>query len=421
MLTEEETIRRLVGSQRDCGFSLKFVLQKQGNDWRVCSALIKLIKSCSVKGGILDYGNYLFGEIILSIDDGLKTISYLYNDMKLLIPNIAEFVVITHDRMQLLCSRQKHWLFKNEWSTNLSSFNVIQSNQGSPSADELLKEGLPYYPNLSDAIIDFLNLSTDYFQNYGTIYIQLSDYRARISELRLVFSKVYLIIETPEISNEKLVVKCFGRAGSKITAIGDLYPKDGKVEFEVGFRPDNLNIALLSREDGTKIDGKELGTWRSAEDETIIIERSEEEILFLAKKGENQNLEYKLNTDDEKKKTDLVETVVAFSNTDGGLLIVGVANDGSILGCNQNKEDLLKMIHDSIDPPPQNIAISEKAMGSNKIITIEIPEGNNPPYQSKRDKNMYVRHNANDMRIERSELIELLERHKNNQPHTLSY
>jgi ATP-dependent DNA helicase RecG len=107
--------------------------------------------------------------------------------------------------------------------------------------------------------------------------------------------------------------------------------------------------------------------------------------------------------------------VVAFSNTDGGLILVGIADDGSIMGCSQNQEDLLKMIHDSIDPPPQKINISGKSIGSSKIIVVEIPEGDNPPYQSKRDKNMYVRHNANDMRTERSELMELIEQHENNQ------
>jgi len=44
-----------------------------------------------------------------------------------------------------------------------------------------------------------------------------------------------------------------------------------------------------------------------------------------------------------------------------------------------------------------------------KIIIIEVPTGDNPPYQSKRDKNFYIRHNASDMRIERAELLKLIE------------
>jgi hypothetical protein len=115
-----------------------------------------------------------------------------------------------------------------------------------------------------------------------------------------------LTIENPEIDSENLIVKSFAKTGSKITSTDDLYPEEGKVEFDVGFRPDNLNIALLSSPNGVKIDGEELSTWWSTEDEKITVERSEEEILFLAKEGENQNLEYKLNTDDEKKKTDLI-------------------------------------------------------------------------------------------------------------------
>jgi predicted HTH transcriptional regulator len=45
----------------------------------------------------------------------------------------------------------------------------------------------------------------------------------------------------------------------------------------------------------------------------------------------------------------------------------------------------------------------------NKIVIIDVAEGNDKPYQSKRDKNWYVRHNATDMRMERSELMKFIE------------
>lgn len=45
------------------------------------------------------------------------------------------------------------------------------------------------------------------------------------------------------------------------------------------------------------------------------------------------------------------------------------------------------------------------------MIVVEVPEGENKPYRSKRDKNFYVRHNASDMRMERSELFSFLEKY----------
>jgi predicted HTH transcriptional regulator len=45
-----------------------------------------------------------------------------------------------------------------------------------------------------------------------------------------------------------------------------------------------------------------------------------------------------------------------------------------------------------------------------KVILVEVPEGEDKPYQSKRDKNWYVRHNSNDMMMERSEMFQLLQK-----------
>ena len=49
-------------------------------------------------------------------------------------------------------------------------------------------------------------------------------------------------------------------------------------------------------------------------------------------------------------KKEFLETVVAFSNTSGGMIIIGIDNNGQVRGSKANKEDLLKMIYDSCDP-----------------------------------------------------------------------
>jgi hypothetical protein len=81
---------------------------------------------------------------------------------------------------------------------------------------------------LSYAIIDFLNLSSDNFQNNGTIYTQINDYRARIAQLRLVFTKVRLTIENPEIDSENLIVKSFAKPVQKLQALTIFTPKKEK-------------------------------------------------------------------------------------------------------------------------------------------------------------------------------------------------
>jgi ATP-dependent DNA helicase RecG len=153
--------------------------------------------------------------------------------------------------------------------------------------------------------------------------------------------------------------------------------------------------------------------WRE-EGEGVLTERPEEEIRSLLKAGESQNLEYKQHVDDENKKNDFIETVVAFLNTNRGIILLGVQDDGSAVGSQKNAEDIQKLIHDSCDPPPKDIKIEEKKISRNRVILVDVPEGDEKPYQSKRDKNFYIRHNASDMRMERSELISLSEERTKN-------
>jgi predicted HTH transcriptional regulator len=51
--------------------------------------------------------------------------------------------------------------------------------------------------------------------------------------------------------------------------------------------------------------------------------------------GENQTQDFKFAIDDQKK---IARTLVAFANTDGGRLLIGVKDNGKIVGCNPEEE-----------------------------------------------------------------------------------
>ncbi len=74
----------------------------------------------------------------------------------------------------------------------------------------------------------------------------------------------------------------------------------------------------------------------------LFVQRSDspEEIIMLIKKGENEKLEFKstlrtnLHTGEHDKKIEnaALKTIVAFLNSEGGTLLIGVSNEGEILG-----------------------------------------------------------------------------------------
>jgi len=409
MAQDKDILLSVIKKQKNCEFSLRFILQKDVAQWMLCFALLKLIKKGQRKKIEYNYGEYIIAEKILSIKEGLEIIDGLFNDceeMKLLIPDYDEFKVHRNQKAQFLASKVNYGFLFYDWPIRFCSFNVVDK-VGSDRQDEFLKEGLPYYPGLNEAIIDFFELSTEFFSSFGQAYVVISDYRGRIEYMTLIFSKAKPKLDLTELRNEDIVLKAFARSGSRMVTLKDIYPQEDDVEFDICFNPERLYVALLSKDDNMKVDGKEFGTWRG--EKGVVIERPKEEILFLARAGESQTLEYKGDIVEENK-NDFIETVVAFSNTNRGVILVGVSDYGEIRGTEKKAEDLERMIHDCCDPPPNNVKVEEIKINDEKnVIVVDVPLGENLPYQSKRDKNFYVRHNANDMRMERSELNKIFE------------
>lgn len=75
-----------------------------------------------------------------------------------------------------------------------------------------------------------------------------------------------------------------------------------------------------------------------------------EEIENLIKQGESQNIEFK---DSLSLKREIGETVSAFSNTNGGTILIGVSDFGEIIGIEVGKmtlEDLANYLKMHTDP-----------------------------------------------------------------------
>jgi hypothetical protein len=415
MENEKNRLLYFIGKQKDCEFSLRFFLQRETDMLKNIFTMLKLVKKGTRKERKYDYGEYVLGEKLLSIQEGEKAISSIYgNDDgkgiqgKLAIPDYNDFLIKGRQEAYFTYSNRRYGYIQEKWPMRVYKFGIEQSNV--QPRGELLQKGAPYYPDINNAIIHFFEIAVEQFNPRGEAWIVILDYRARIKSLKLIFSKVELELDSPEIEFEDLVLKYFATSDLKGVASPDIYPSSKSFKIGLDFQPDTLSFVLLSRQDNYKIDGKEFYKWRG-EGEGIIIERPKEEILSLARAGESQNLEYKYDVIEEKNKTDFIETVVAFLNSNKGTILVGVKDNGEISGSQKDPEDLHKIIHDGCDPPPKGIKIKEQKIEEfKKVIIVEVPKGEDPPYQSKKDEIFYVRHNGSDMRVKRSELLDLLKK-----------
>jgi hypothetical protein len=412
MRDEKQALLQLLDKQENCEFCLKFIIQKSNSSWRNLLTILMLVKKGTENETKYDYDEFILVKKLLTIEEGCHIISSLLSKTnekgKLSIPGYAEFFLESSPVANFLRSRQAHHLVRSLWPTRYLECRVQQDQVCQDWSRELFDEKLPYYPNLNEAAMSFLDLKIENFGLHGYVYVIIPDYRARMEFMKLAFSKIDLKLHSPELPLSDLIIKVFAKSKQNRVVLPDKNPNSENVTFDVGFQPEYLEAVLISKQDNIKIDGKEFAAWRS-EAEGIFLERPDEEIMSLLKAGESQNLEYKLDVVDEKGRNDLVETVIAFLNTNKGSIVVGVSDDGTIVGTHTNAESLRKMIHDCCDPPPTGLRVEERTIEDKKIIIIDVAEGNDKPYQSKRDKNLYVRHNGTDMRMERSELMRLID------------
>lgn len=98
---------------------------------------------------------------------------------------------------------------------------------------------------------------------------------------------------------------------------------------------------------------------------------NEKTILDLTAKGESETLEFKRSFD-----KDAIEAITAFANTKGGILLVGVEDNGNIVGTPVNKETIQNWINNvkqatvpSVIPDMEPVEV-----GNKEVVFIKVAE-----------------------------------------------
>lgn len=143
---------------------------------------------------------------------------------------------------------------------------------------------------------------------------------------------------------------------------------------------------------------------------------STKELEILVKQGEHERLEFKLKANFPEK---IVKELVAFANTKGGTLLVGVNDDRSIPGLKFAGEDFFvlqqaidKLIRPELSYETEFVHLSDKK----SVLVFRVKEGERKPYFVKDNESegaiCYVR--VADMSVKASkEMREILRRSRN--------
>ena len=104
-------------------------------------------------------------------------------------------------------------------------------------------------------------------------------------------------------------------------------------------------------------------------------------IQTLISQGEHQHLDFKFEISDARK---IARSFVAFANTGGGKLLIGVKDNGVIAGVRTEEE--LYMVEAAASyycTPPVPYSLSKWEYDGKTVLEVSIPEGAQKPYYAK--------------------------------------
>ena len=105
---------------------------------------------------------------------------------------------------------------------------------------------------------------------------------------------------------------------------------------------------------------------------------------------ETENIEFKAQFTEE-----IYKEVIAFANTDGGVVFVGIDNNGNAVGLadvDQEYTQITNGIRDAIVPDVTMFV--RFSIQDNRVVRIAVSEGSNKPYYLKGKRWRCVRRNA---------------------------
>lgn len=315
----------------------------------------------------------------------------------------------------------RRFLTKNnpysKFSGNL--FSTHQGGQQNYYNEKLISHDQPYYPNIFKAIPDWVGISDfngDRDSRLKTIQLFLPELQAHIKEVS--YAEEQKTIQIDVVNQNKSRELYISGGYQTITGYKQINTIVKTPVIEIKADPVDINdirdyeIYLLDK-------ANNIVDYYTGKIETTNTPDTpiEDDIKRYMTYGEGEQIEYKpyIKAHD-KKINELIETVIAFLNTEGGYIFIGVNDNIIIEGVEDGISNdphikdptlekklghycgyLYKEISDRLDKHAP-LDITPIGYGDHSIIVIDIPKGSNKPYYNIQTREIYIRRGANNFR-----------------------
>lgn len=362
----------------------------------------------------LDYGSLALYELPLKVEEVTSVLKNLVERGKLVISELAEIplegrFVYFFEKGYL---HSRHEQLSIEWPANVFTFDADEGFRGHIRGGTLVTKSLPLYPDPFNAIQNELHVDLRRYEGWqNKVVLLVPNYMARISHINIAKSHLSVHVETLETSSSGLTGKLYVEypIGSDNTEF--LFDRD-VVDISLRDRPSQIWLYLLDRDEGNVLDYRRvrLGWGRPPSQEGVTLDITLDDLREIIEQGENETVEFKLQAKGRDPSGDeLVETVVAFANGQGGIILVGIDDNRNIAGvssASNTKKAVESIIRRRCDPVPQ-YSIDSRKVDDKPIVLVSVFEGRHKPYLV-RGKGPYIRVGSNDYTPLKYELDELM-------------
>ncbi len=385
---------------------LRFVIVKGGERNILYTGRLDFLNSADRKSTerLYDYGNVTFASQIVGVKEALEKIEQIGRKETVSIRDISSLEIeeVSFDTPWFIPSKSMWGYVNYDWP-HINTFIALRSQlHVSTSFGSLVKLGLPAYPSFEDAIRLFLDLDSKQYTTDRRVIIVVPDYRARITGVLVSNKKITLQVDslTPD-KNKDIIGKFYFSDGHRSYNSPELQLQDGVITHSLEFDSPDFIGAYLVNNEGDRLDYREFNVYgRSVGD--LVVETPTSFIEDLIKRGESQTVEFKAEISNT-----LAETVLAFANTNGGIILLGVDDNSRVVGFKNDSKarDAVTNHVATLCEPPPNIDFESLTLEEKPILLVRIPQGESKPYVL-RDRGVFVRRNATNRQATRNELDE---------------
>jgi hypothetical protein len=293
-------------------------------------------------------------------------------------------------------------LAEEGWPSQLYRYSLPQGNWY-PSSTLATKISLPVFPNGMEAVQWWLQVNditrSDIF---GKVIVLLPNFRVRIRDVEIGSKQLAFSIERRHFAGNVLAKIHAKRPGSKPILIDqEVQGTEGKFELESDWN--FLMLVVLDEESSEVLDQRTVYTTWGDLPKGVRWEAREEDLLEIIRRGETEEVEFK---EDLTNRDDVLKTVVALANTNGGVLLIGVNDECQVVSFKESadviEQKIRNWVRDGCEQPIQMEFQMRKVLNQDVMVIVVELSQDRPCWL--REKGPFIRYGSNNRLASRAEV-----------------